>query len=446
MPPGPKGHFLLGNLRDFSQDPPAYLVQLAQEYGTIGRLRVGPFRVYVIAHPDYVREVLVGQAANFPKARLGQQILGKFLGKGLLLSTGDFHRKQRALIQPAFHSQRVEAYGKVMVDYTRRVVDQWQPDQVLDIDHEMMRLTMFIVAKTLFDADVSEKAERAGAAIQQLQEAANVEYKRSFAMPIWIPTPNNRRIRQAAAVIDSVIEGIITERRTTAENGAIKDTGDLLSMLLLARNENGHPMDDRQIRDEAATLFAAGHETTSNALTWTWYYLAQHPDVEAQLHAELKGELDGRPPAVADLRNLPYTEMVLKESMRLRPPAWILNGRTTLEETEIGGYTIPSGSTIFVSPYQLHRLPEYYPDPEHFDPQRFTAENEKKLPRYAYLPFGAGPRVCIGNSFAMMEARLILATVAQHYCLEMAPNQEVEMAPLITLSPAGGLQMKAIAR
>ena len=217
-------------------------------------------------------------------------------------------------------------------------------------------------------------------------------------------------------------------------------------MLLLAQTEDDRPMDDRQIRDEAVTLFAAGHETTSNALTWTWYFLAQHPDVEARLHAELQAVLNGRAPTVADLRDLPYTEMVLKESMRLRPPAWILNGRTTLQETTIGGYTIPVGSTVFVSPYQLHRLPEYFPDPERFDPDRFSPENEKKLPRYAYLPFGAGPRICIGNAFAMMEARLILATVAQHFCLEMVPGQTAEMSPLITLTPAGSLQMKATVR
>ena len=441
-PPGPKGHFILGNLRDFSHDPPAYLVYLAEEYGPISRLRVGPFWAYVIAHPDYVREVLISQAANFPKARLSQLILGKFLGQGLLLSNGDLHRQQRALIQPAFHARRIEAYGQTMVEYTEKMLADWRPGQVLDIDHEMMRLTMFIVAKTLFDADVSETAERAGAAIQELQEAANLEYKRSFAMPMWLPTPNNRRIRRATAMVDEVVEGIITERRAAAKDGQLEDTGDLLSMLLLARTEDGRPMDDRQIRDEAVTLFAAGHDTTANALTWTWYYLAQHPGVEACLFTELQAVLNGRAPTVADLRDLPYTEMVIKESMRLRPPAWILNGRTALEDIRIGGYTIPAGSTVFVSPFQLHRLPEYFPDPERFDPERFAPESEKKLPRYAYLPFGAGPRICIGNSFAIMEARLILAAVAQRFCLDMVPGQTVEMSPLITLSPAGGLRMK----
>jgi len=445
-PPGPKGNFLLGNLGDFGQDPPNFLVHLAEEYGPVSRLRVGPFKMYLVAHPDYVRQVLVSQVDNFPKSRLDQRILGKFLGRGLLLSNGDFHRRQRALIQPAFHARRIEAYGRTMVDYTRRMLDAWSPGQVLDVDHEMTRLTMFIVAKTLFDADVSEAAERAGQAIQTLQKAANVEFKRSFAMPMWIPTQNNRRFRQARSIVDEVILGIIAHRRASATNGQVEDTGDLLSMLLLAKDEDGRAMDDQEIRDEAVTLFAAGHETTSNATTWTWYLLSQNPDAEARLHAEVDAVLDGRPPTVADLKDLPYTEMVLKESLRLRPPAWGLGARAVQEDTQIGGYTIPAGSTIFVSPYQLHRLPEYYPDPEHFDPERFTPENEKKLPRYAYLPFGAGPRICIGNSFAMMEARLILATVAQHYRLELVPGQKVEMAPLITLTPANGLKMRAIAR
>ena len=445
-PPGPKGNFLLGNLGDFGQDPPNFLVHLAEEYGPVSRLRVGPYKMYLVAHPDLVRQVLVSQVDNFPKSRLDQRFLGKFLGRGLLLSNGDFHRRQRALIQPAFHARRIEAYGRTMVDYTRRMLDAWSPGQVLDVDHEMMRLTMFIVAKTLFDADVSATAERAGEAIQTLQEAANVELNRSFAMPMWIPTANNRRFRRARSVVDEVILGIIAQRRASATNGQVEDTGDLLSMLLLAKDEDGRAMNDQEIRDEAVTLFAAGHETTSNATAWTWYFLSQNPDVEARLHAEVDAVLDGRPPTVADLKNLTYTEMVLKESLRLRPPAWALAARTVLEDTEIGDYTIPAGSTIFVSPYQLHRLPEYFPDPERFDPERFTPENEKKLPRYAYLPFGAGPRICIGNSFAMMEAHLILATVAQHYGPELVPGQEVEMAPLITLTPANGLKMRAIAR
>lgn len=422
------------------------MVAMAQEYGDIVTLQLGPYRAYLVASPDLAREVLVTQSSKLHKAQLDKQILRKFLGNGLLISDGDFHRRQRALAQPAFHTKRIQAYGQVMVSYTERLLSQWQANHVLAIDAEMMRLTMFIVAKTLFDADVSAEAESAGQAIQELQEAANREYKRSFSVPLWIPTPNNRQFRRGAIILDDIIAQIIADRRAKAQDGEVEDTGDLLSMLLLARSEDGQPMSDHQVRDEAVTLFAAGHETTSNALTWTWYFLSLHPDVEAKLHAELEEELSGRAPAVEDLNHLPYTQMVLKESMRLRPPAWILNGRVAIEDIELGGYHIPSGSILFISPYQMHRLPQYFPDPEHFDPERFRPEREKELPRYAYMPFGGGPRVCIGNAFAMMEAQLILATVAQHYRLTLEPDQEVELLPQITLSPKDELRMKVVPR
>jgi cytochrome P450 len=232
----------------------------------------------------------------------------------------------------------------------------------------------------------------------------------------------------------------------TAQNGQVEDTGDLLSMLLLARYEDGSAMNDEQVRDEAVTLFAAGHETTSNALTWTWYYLAQNPEVEARLWAELDEVLAGRAPTVDDLGRLAYSQMVIKESMRLRPPAWILNGRQAMEEVTIGPYTIPAGSTVFIAPYVMHRQAGYFPDPETFDPERFRPEKEKQMPRYAYIPFGGGPRICIGNAFAMMEAQLILATVAQRYRLSLVGEGAVELQPQITLSPKGGLEMQIAAR
>jgi cytochrome P450 len=371
--------------------------------------------------------------------------LGKFLGNGLLTSDGDFHRQQRALVQPAFHTGRIQAYGRVMVDYTEHMMTTWEDGQIRDSDQDMMRLTMFIVSKTLFDADVSEEAERVGLAIQDLQEISNAEYRRAFPMPDWIPTTNNRRRRRAIAIIDETIKRIITDRRSTAKNGMIEDTGDLLSMLLLAQDEEGGHMSDRQVRDEAVTLFAAGHETTSNTLTWTWYLLSQHPEAEARLHAELNAVLGGRPPTIEDLQNLPYTQMVLKESMRLYPPAWILNGRTATEDVIVGGYQIPTGSVAYVSPYLMHRLPDYFPEPERFDPSRFAPELEATIPRYAYIPFGGGPRVCIGNAFAMMEAQLILSTSAQRCRLSLTPGQEVIPSPQITMSVKDRLKMQLLA-
>lgn len=247
-------------------------------------------------------------------------------------------------------------------------------------------------------------------------------------------------------MVNETIERIVAERRAKAINGVVEDTGDLLSMLLLAQFEDGERMNDRQVRDEAVILFAAGHETTSNALTWTWYLLSQHPDVEAQLHHELNQELAGHSPSVAALGRLRYTKMVLKEAMRLYPPAWILNGRTAMENLKIGGYEIAAGSQVYVSPYMLHRLPDYFPDPERFDPERFEPVKEKEIPRYVYIPFGGGPRVCIGNSFAMMEAQPILATIAHRFALELAPGQVVEPLPQITLGANDGLKMQLRAR
>jgi cytochrome P450 len=445
-PPGPKGEFLLGNLRPFAKDPPGYLVRAAHEFGDLVLLRLGPTRAYLVSHPDLVREVLVTQAKRFHKSKMDQSILGKFLGRGLLISNGDFHRRQRALVQPAFHTGRIEAYAQVMVDYTRHMLANWAAGQVRQIDEDMMKLTMFIVAKTLFDADVSAEAEQAGRAIQELQEAANLEYRRSFAIPMWLPTPNNRKYRRATAALDAVIHRIIADRRATAVDGRVRDTGDLLSMLLLAQDEDGRSMDDTQVRDEAATLFAAGHETTSNALAWTWYLLCRHPEVQDRLHAELDQVLNGRAPTVADLERLVYTEMVIKEAMRLYPPAWILAGRTPTVNIALRGCPIPAGSLVLIAPYVLHRRPDTFPDPERFDPERFRPEREKELPRYAYLPFGGGPRVCIGNHFALMEARLILATIAQRYRLALEPGQSVELQPQITLSPKNGLRMRLESR
>ncbi|MCA9924007.1 MAG: cytochrome P450, partial [Anaerolineales bacterium] len=239
---------------------------------------------------------------------------------------------------------------------------------------------------------------------------------------------------------------IIAERRETAVNGKVTDTGDLLSMLMLSVDEAGEFMDDKQLRDEVATLFAAGHETTSNALSWTWYLLAQHPHIEARLHEELDSVLAGRQPTLADLPNLPYSLQIIKEAIRLYPPAWVLNGRLALEDVQLGGYTVPKGSTVFVSPYVMHHLPQYFAEPEQFKPERFTPEFEKSLPKFAYMPFGGGARICIGNAFAMMEAQLILATIAQQVRLQIAQTQPVHYKPQITLTAENGIRMRVMER
>ena len=343
--PGPKGHFLVGNLPEFVGDQPSFLLNAAASYGDIVHLRLLNQHFYLLSQPDYVRQVLITDRDKFEKSSFDRSILSKFLGNGLLTSEGDFHRRQRRLAQPAFHTQRIDAYAQIMVRYAEQLLEKWQDGENRDITKDMMQLTMHIVSKTLFDAEAvtgsDSTAELVGHAVHDLQTTSNNDFQRGFLLPDWLPIANNRLRRQAVAIFDDTIEAIIAQRRTAVENGQEADKGDLLSMLMLAQDEDGSTMDDQQLRDEVATLFAAGHETTSNALSWTWFLLSQHPEEEAQLHAELDTVLNGRPPTLADLPNLPYTLMVIKEALRLYPPVWIINGREPQEDVNIDGYIVP---------------------------------------------------------------------------------------------------------
>jgi cytochrome P450 len=409
----------------------------SRTYGDIHYLRIGNGGQYTVSHPDLFHELLVKQASKFHKSgdyKDKHKGLARFLGNGLVVSDGEFWKRQRRLAQPAFHAQRIGAYAQTIVDYTQSMLNEarWRTGATLDIDQEMMRLTMLIVARVLFNADVSGDAERVGKAMSAVQKATG-EFD---LMPHWLPTPKHIRSAQAVRVLDEIIYRIIAERRAAGE-----DRGDLLSMMLMARDADGSAMTDLQARDEAVTLFLAGHDTTSNALTWTWYLLSQHPEIEARLQNEIDIVLEGRPPSLADLERLPYTDMVVKESMRLYPPVWSIS-RIAIEEAQLGGYTIPKGGVVSASMYTLHHDERWYPDPERFDPERFSAENEKNIQKYAYLPFGGGPRICIGNSFAMMEARLILATIAQRYRLCLEPGHRVEPHALLTLKAKYGMRMR----
>jgi cytochrome P450 len=445
--PSAPGAPIAGLTSDMLDDAPNFLLRMADEYGEIVQFKMFGKRFVLVSSPELIREVLVTQYESFPKADRDAKILGRFLGKGLV-SNNDipFHRTQRRLAQPAFHVHRINAYADVMVDYTERVMAGWQGGAVRDIAEEMMTLTMFIVSKTLYDADMEtmvEQAQMIGDAIEIMQAASNEDYQGMVLWPEWLPTARNRRRKAVRAVLYDVIERLITERRAAGE---IEDTGDLLSMLLLAEYDDGTRMADQQVRDELVTLFAAGHETTSNALTWTWYLLSQHPDAEARLHAELDTVLGGRTPTLADLQALPFTLQTIKETLRLYPPAWILNGRSNSADVTVGPYVIPKDSTIFIAPYAMHRLPRYWDNPEQFDPDRFTPEREKELSRYVYMPFGGGPRICIGNSFALMEAHLVVATIAQRYRFELTPEQTIELNPQITLSNKTGMHMQIVGR
>lgn len=440
-PPMPEGHWLLGHLSGYQEDSLKYEKYIAKTFGDVVHIRWLNRHAYQVSHPDDVRKVLVDEADKFIKAPIYKLLLSQFLGNGLLTSDGDFWRRQRKLAQPAFHYKRIQTYAQVMVDYTLRMLEGWQPGEARDINHDMMRLTLSVVSKTLFNVDIEKSASQIGDALTVLLEETTKKVQSPIQLiPEWVPTEGNRKRSEAVRVLDEIIMGIINERRAANE-----DQGDLLSMLMLAEDEDGNHMTDKQLRDECVTLVLAGHETTANALAWTWYLLSEHPQVEAKLHEELDRVLGNRLPTTEDLKQLEYTDMVIKESMRLYPPIPTI-ARQTKEEIVLGGYPVPKGMIVNISPHVIHRDPRWYDDPDMFRPERFTKEFEKQLPKCAYLPFSNGPRVCIGNTFATMEAVLILATMAQRYRLTLVPGQEVAPQATLTLRPRENIKMTPEAR
>lgn len=416
-------------------DSLGYMLKSARQFGNFFAIWIGDKPIYVISDPALVHEILVERAKEFHKADMIRDAVGAFAGNGLFLNEGESWRRQRKLSQPAFHHQRIAAYGATMVQQTRDLLNGWQGGETRDIAEEMTELTLGIVNKTLFNVDVRAQADHIGALMTTILTGANDRINNYN--PIWARLFKAKERREAAAIQElfGIIEGIIAEHRRNGE-----DTGDLLSMLLAARDEEGNPMSGQQLRDEVITLFIAGHETTANAVAWAFYLVARHPDVEAKLLQEV-GKLNGQPPTMADLAQMPYSEQVIKEAMRLYPPAGGVT-RQPLHDIILGGYPIAKGSTVAISTYVMHHDPKFYPDPERFDPERFTPENEAQLPRMAYLPFGGGPRICIGNSFAMLEARLILLTVLQRFSLQPASTKAVHAEQLFTLRPKGGLPMR----
>jgi len=427
----------------FRRDPLGFLTRLAREYGDVSQFRVGPIRMFLLNHPDHVRDVLVTHHEKFHKGRALQRSK-RLLGEGLLTSEGAHHRRQRRLAQPAFHRQRLGAYAAVMADYAERAAERWRDGQTLDVADEMMRLTLAVVGRTLFDVDVESEADDVGAALTDMMELFGYLMLPYAELLEKLPLPATRRFRRARARLDAVIYRIIEERRRAGG-----DRGDLLSTLLLAVDEEGDHtgMTDEQLRDEVMTIFLAGHETTANALTWAFYLLAQNPEAEARLHEEVDRVLGGgRRAGFEDVPALRYTEMVVAETMRLYPPAWAV-GRMAVEDHEVGGYLIPRGATALMSQYVMHRDSRFFPDPERFDPGRFAPEAKDARPQYSYFPFGGGVRRCIGEGFAWAEATLLLATFARRWRMRLVPGRRVEMKPRITLRPgAGGVVMRAESR
>ena len=436
FPTGPTSRYPFQFLVEVARNPLAMMIAMARDYGDIAHYKIGPQHLFLFNHPDLVRDVLVTNQKNFHKSR-GLERAKRLLGNGLLTSEDEFHLRQRRLAQPAFHRQRIAAYATTMVDFAERARSSWTDGRTVDMHNEMMRLTLGIVAKTLFDADVDSEASEIGHAMTTAFESFNYAMLPFTEFLEKLPIPAVRRFNAARDRLDQTIFRMIGERRVSG-----RDRGDLLSMLLLAQDTEGDGtgMSDAQLRDEALTIFLAGHETTANALTWTWYLLSQHPEAEARLHAEVDSALAGRHATFEDLQSLPYTRMVLSESMRLYPPAWAI-GRRALKSFTAREYEVPAGSVVLMSQYIMHRDERFFPEPERFDPERWTPEAQAQRPKFSYFPFGGGARVCIGEQFAWMEGILLLATIAQHWGMRLVPGHVVDLQPLITLRPRYGMRM-----
>lgn len=436
LPPGPKGHPILGVMRDFNRDTLGFITR-CRDYGDVVRMRFLYVTAYFLYHPDDIEYVVSSNAKNFFKAMsLRSNFFHRLVGNGLLTSEGETWKRQRRLAQPAFHRQRINSYAQVMVDFTERMMSTWKEGEVRDIHRDMMRLTLEIVVRTLFNADVSQDSDKVGRVLAAIVQPFASQATIKWILDNRLPTPTHRRFHREARQIDDIVYRIIAERRASG-----RDQGDLLSMLLQAHDEDGSQMTDQQLRDEVMTLFLAGHETTALTLSWIWYLLAQNPQAEQKFHAELAEVLGGRLPAVEDLPSLKYVDMIAREAMRLYPPAYGL-GREAIEDCEIGGYHVPRKTQVFMFQWATQRDPRFFDEPDRFYPERWSNDFIERLPKYAYFPFGGGPRFCIGSSFAMMEIALVLATIGQRFRLGLVSDHPVSLLPAMSLRPKDGIKVK----
>jgi len=436
LPPGPRGLNLLRHSLTFGQDWSGFLTRCARQYGDVIFFRFLNVPICLVVHPDGIEQILVKNSGNFLKSR-DYRALKAVLGNGLLTSEGEFWQAQRKLIQPAFRHENIITYARIMTETAAVMLAGWRDGETRDINEEMMSATLDIVAKSLFGSDVSAKARGVGQAMAVVMEQFIGQANMAFVLPDKIPIPKSARLRRSMKHLDNVVYELIRARRA-----APKHTGDLLGVLLEAQDEGGGRMADEQLRDEIMTLFLAGHDTTANALSWTWYLLAQNPEKEEALYAELRAVLGNRAPTAADLPQLRYTEMVIKESMRLYPPAWGV-GRRAIRDFELDGYHIPAGTNFFLLQWVTQRDARFFVEPERFEPERWRDDpiRNGKLPRFSYFPFGGGPRVCVGAGFAMMEVTLLLAMIAQRFRLALEPGQTIEPLFSVTLRPKSGMRM-----
>lgn len=432
------GFPLVGNTFDFVRNPLGTLLAIQHRQQRVVHLRIAGRHQYLVLTPDDTKHVLQENHRNYGRS-LAFQVLKIFLGNGLLTSDGDFWRRQRRLAQPAFHRQKLAALTQTMIAESATWIDELKPcntNQPVNVSQALMDVTMRIVCKALFGAQVATQLNGLSLALDTLNYMANKRMTSLFRVPMHWPTPGNRRFRRASQQVDTFIYNVIDQRRQSLRAGG--ELGDdLLSMLLGTEDEEtGERMSDQQLRDECVTLFSAGYETTAVSMGWTIYLLTQHPDVLARLRLECQTVLGNvRTPSPEAFRALSYTMQVIQESLRLYPPAWIMS-RLALNDDHLGPYTIPAGTTVMVCPYLLHRDPTSWPDPDRFDPDRFAPGGQKdQLHSYAYLPFGGGPRLCIGNQFALLEMQILLAMLVRSFSLKPVPNLFIAPKPLITLRP-----------
>jgi cytochrome P450 len=438
--PGPRGDFFLGSTLDFKDRPLRFIRYVANAYGDVSRFRVGPSYWYLLTHPEDIRDAMTTRSHIFLKPNIAKRLWKKFLGDGLLTTEGETWRRQHGLVLPAFHRQRIEAYGDVMVAYTHRMVDQWEEGADLDLDAEFVSLTLEIVAKTLFDADVRAGAAAVGEAMNILNKEMLEHIHQPLPVPKWWPSARNRRKLSAIKTIEDIVWGLIHERRESGE-----DKGDLLSMLLLSKDANGESLTDVEIRDQAMTIFFAGHETTAHAMSWAWYLLSQHPQIVARLQADIDRVSGGERLTTGHLRELPYLEQMVNEAMRFLPSVWLFIKQPT-EDVIYRGFRIPKGATVLFSPYVTHHDPRWFPSPETFDPDRFSKERVKQIPQGAYIPFSGGQRICIGKSFALMEMRLILGSMLQRLNPCVDSDYHLAWKAELSLHPEGPLPIRVISR
>ncbi len=440
--PGPKGLPFLGVSLNLLRNPLEVMRSAAREYGDIVRIPVILQSRILLNHPDYIQQVLIFQQNKFHKSTLSKEATERLLGQGLLISEGDFWRRQRRLAQPAFHRHRINEYSSAMVECAEAQGDTWRDGETRNMAEEMMALTLEAAVRTLFGTTLPGEAKRVGHAMSFLMRYSLGRARKPINIPANWPTPRNKRATREYDFLDSLVYRIISERKAQPSSN---HRNDLLSMLMGAMDEDGSQMTPKQLRDETMTLFLAGHETTALTLAWTWYLLSQNPAAEMRLHEELRDALGGRPPEVADLARLPYLHAVVSEVLRLYPPAYLL-ARTAIAPFTIGGYDFGPGETVLMSQWVMHRDSRYYDEPDAFRPERWLDGLADRLPPGAYFPFGDGPRRCIGQGFAMLESALVIGTLAQQFQFRLAPGRPVVPEPLVTLRPKHGISMTIRAR